>query len=266
MATVWFLFAHPDDEFAVTALIKDRCSAGDHVHCAYLTDGTFGGQTSAIRRKETLRVLSRLGVQLGRSHFIGESRGFADGKLCGSLEPAFEALLAMAAETGAPDATFCPAWEGGHQDHDALHLLALAVADELGVTVRLRQYPLYHGSGLVGPLFRILSPLAANGPTEDRRSGGQDRIEQLRTAWSYPSQWRTWLGLFAPLAWHVATDGRFRVQAVDRRRVLEPPHANALLYERRGFMTYQEFRANTERFIESRIFRERNSQSPASIA
>jgi LmbE family N-acetylglucosaminyl deacetylase len=266
MFTVWFLFAHPDDEFAVTALIKDRCSAGDQVHCAYLTDGTFGGQSPSARRQETLPVLSRLGVDPDRVHFIGESYGFADGALCKYLGPAFVALMAMSAETGAPDTAFCPAWEGGHQDHDAVHLLALAVASELRGNMRLRQFSLYHGSGLPGPLFHVLSPLKANGPTEDRSSGWRDRFEQLRTAWSYPSQWRTWLGLLPFLTWHVLTDGRFRVQAVDRTRVLEPPHANAPLYERRGFMSYQEFRASTGQFIESHIPCDRSSQSSVSAA
>lgn len=253
MTKVWFLFAHPDDEFAVTALIKDHCLAGDRVECVYLTNGAFAGQPSAPRLRETLRALARLRVPAEHTHFVGEAKGFSDGALCESLEPALQALLELSAASGCPDQLYCPAWEGGHQDHDALHLLALAFASRCVPSPRLRQYSLYTGDGLIGPWFRLLTPLAANGPAEERIASLADRIEQLRTGMSYPSQWRTWLGLFPFLVWHVLTDGRFRVQAVNPRRVLEAPHSGAPLYERRGFMNYTAFRAAADPFIRDRI-------------
>lgn len=41
-----------------------------------------------------------------------------------------------------------PAWEGGHQDHDAAHLIGRRLADRTGA--RAWQFPLYTGSALTG--------------------------------------------------------------------------------------------------------------------
>lgn len=253
MAIIWFLFPHPDDEFAVISLVRDHCQSGDRVICAFLTDGSFAGQSPTIRRQESQRVLARLGVERADMHFIGEAESLADGALCRMLEPALAALERLRAETEDPDRIYCPAWEGGHQDHDALHLLTLALGRQLGTRASLRQYSLYHGSGLPGPFFRLLNPLPANGPTEDRKSSWRDRYEQLRSGWSYPSQWRTWLGLFPFLAWHVLTDGRVRLQPLNPGRVEHSPHAGPPLYERRGFMSYESFRDSSAGFIADRI-------------
>jgi hypothetical protein len=124
---------------------------------------------------------------------------------------------------------------------------------KLVVKPKMRQYPLYHGAGLPGAFFRLLSPLPANGPVEILRSNWTDRLAQARAAFSYPSQWRTWLGLGPFLIWHALTDGRVRLQPVDRGRVREAPHTSRLLYERRGFFTYGEFMRQAEPFIAEHI-------------
>jgi len=58
-----FLFAHQDDEFGVFQKIMDEQRQGRHVYCAYLTDGAFAGQSSLRRNRESLTVLTKLGVQ-----------------------------------------------------------------------------------------------------------------------------------------------------------------------------------------------------------
>jgi LmbE family N-acetylglucosaminyl deacetylase len=252
MATCWFLFPHPDDEFAVTALLAEASGRGERVHCFYLTDGSFGGQAMAPRRRESLRVLARLGVPAAQVHFTGAGHGFRDGRLCESLDAALAALVQAAATAGPPDRLYCPAWEGGHQDHDALHLVGLALARRFPAA-RARQFPLYTGAGLPGPCFRVLRALAANGPVERRPASTAERLAQLRAGLGYPSQWRTWLGLFPFLAWHVLSDGAFRLQPLDAARVRESPHAGAPLYARRGFMSEAAFRAAAEPFIRARI-------------
>jgi hypothetical protein len=251
MPTALFLFAHPDDEFAVAPLLRMKTAAGMRVLCLYLTDGAFGGQSSSRRNAETRKVLTRLGVPAEDVRFIGMEHGLADGSLPTQME---DALLAVASTVdGAVTELFCPSWEGGHQDHDATHLVGLALHSQLVAKPKLRQYPLYHGAGLPGPWFRLLAPLPANGPVEDTRIGWKDRFGQARVAFSYPSQWRTWMGLAPFLLWHAITDGRIRLQPVDAGRVNEPPHASRLLYERRGFFSFDEFKRLAEPFVAAHI-------------
>ena len=70
--------------------------------------------------------------------------------------------ISSSAPFGTPDEVYLPAWEGGHQDHDAGHLLGLSLA---APGLRLRQFPLYQGAGLPGPFFRVMAPLPGNGPS-----------------------------------------------------------------------------------------------------
>lgn len=245
---ILFLLAHPDDEFACSMRLRALARAGAEVHCAYLTDGGFGGQSVTRRREESLRVLRALGVGERRVHFLGERHGFRDGALHLRLDEAMAALQALVAAIGAVEALHVPAWEGGHQDHDATHLLGLALARRCGIGM-LRQFPLYHGAGLPGPWFRVLSPLPANGPVQAHRASWRERILAVALCLRYVSQWRSWLGLLPFFALRMLAGGVFPEQAVRAARVLEDPHPGRPLYERRGYLTLAEFRAAAAPFL-----------------
>lgn len=248
MPTACFLFPHPDDEFAVTALIRDRRAAGVRVSCIYLTDGAFGGQSPVRRRVEALRALAGLGVIAEDVHFVGEENGIVDGFLHLNLDKALDALRALECFERAPAELFIPAWEGGHQDHDAVHLLGLALHSRLSES-RLRQFSIYHGAGLPGPFFHVMQPIPGNGPTEDRPGSLRERIAQVRFCLNYPSQWKTFIGLMPCIAWRMLSDGRLRVQGVDPKRVWQSPHDGRPLYERRGFLSEAQFRDSANPFI-----------------
>ena len=240
-----FLLPHPDDEFAVSAHLRDAIRAGKTVRGVYLTDGGWAGQDVGARERESLQVLARLGVPATAVSFLGREAGLPDGALHAHLERARAAPRARLAGSPPPTRVVLPAWEGGHQDHDAAHLLGLALAQDGAV---LRQFPLYHGAGLPGPLFRVMAPLPANGPSERRPAGVGERLRQLRICFSYPSQWKTWLGLAPMVLVHLLIDGGFHLQAVDPARTAAPPHPGRPLYERRGFLAWQAFESATAAF------------------
>lgn len=252
MRQACFLFPHPDDEFAVTVLIRDRCRSGVRVSCVYLTDGAFAGQSPVPRRRETLAALAGLGVNADDVLFLGEAEGISDGSLPMHLERALQALCCLEQLQSGDVELFCPAWEGGHQDHDAAHLIGLALDARLRFA-RARQYSIYHGASLPGPLFRVLSPLAENGASEDRSCSARERVQQVLFCLNYPSQWKTFLGLLPCVAWRMLCDGRMRTQALDATRALQSPHRGRPLYERRGFMSERDFRLAVAGFIVRRI-------------
>lgn len=252
MARRLFLLPHPDDEFAVAGHLRDAVQTGDALQVVYLTDGGYSGQDVRVRERESLRVLARLGVASSSVVFLGREHGFPDGSLHAHLPRARAALHALVAATGVPDRVYLPAWEGGHQDHDAGHLLGLSL-EVPGAS--LRQFPLYHGAGLPGPLFRVMSPLATNGQGERRPASLRERLGLVRACFSYPSQWKTWLGLTPFVLLHVLRDGGFHLQPVDPRRILQPPHAGPPLYERRGFLAWQLFAETTADFRQGLLAR-----------
>lgn len=233
-----FLFAHQDDEFGVLQHIADYRRRGVPVACAYLTDGQGRRARAARRNAESRAVLGRLGVAPQAIVFAGETLGIADASLPLRLDAA-HAWIARWLDTHGPIAALhIPAWEGGHQDHDALHAVAVALAEQRGLLARTRQFPLYHAAGLPVPLAHVLAPLPANGQVHAMRIGWRDRMRNLNCCLSYPSQATTWLVLFPAVLWHYLAYGVESLQPVAPARTLERPHDGPLYYEKRRFFTW----------------------------
>lgn len=238
-----FLFAHQDDEFGVYTLIARYRQAGVPVRCAYLTDGAAGGVSAAVRQAESLAVLAQLGVAACDVAFAGAALGIADAALPGALEPAARWMEDWFDAAAAPRAIHVLAWEGGHHDHDALHALTVTLAAERGWLDRVTQFALYNGARLPGPWFRILSPLPENGAATAQPIAWPMRLRCLRYCLSYPSQRKTWLGLFPFALAHYLLRGVQELQQVTPARTAERPHAGPLYYEKRRFFTWEQMDA-----------------------
>lgn len=233
-----FLFAHQDDEFGVFQKIMDEQRHARRVFCAYLTDGAFEGKSSLRRNRESLAVLTKLGVQEEDIFFAGHTLVIPDGSLPDHLKIASEWIASWLARYPMVTAIYLPAWEGGHHDHDALHAMGVIVAEEAGLIKVVRQFPLYNGYKCGGPLFRVLLPLPMNGDLEVVKVPWANRIRFLRYCLSYPSQAITWVGLFPFVLLHYFFYGTQVLQTVSRERIRHRPHSGPLYYERRQFCTW----------------------------
>ena len=233
-----FLFAHQDDEYGIYAKIHEHCLCGDAVHCAYLTDG---GPQSRQRCRESLAVLGALGVRPDRVHFPGRDHGWRDGRLHERYAECRRWLATLLSGLAPVGDVYVPAWEGGHQDHDTVHAAGASAVHLDGAHSRLWQFPLYNGYHARWPLFRTMLPLAGNGPVLGTPILPARRLRYLRLCLGYPSQRKTWAGLFLPVALRYLA-GVQRIQAVPRLR-LERPHGGKLLYEQRGFCTWDTLKA-----------------------
>jgi LmbE family N-acetylglucosaminyl deacetylase len=245
-----FLFAHPDDEFGAFFSLEQATGRGAEVLCLYLTDGAFRSPAIHRREAESRGVLRRLGVRNEAIHFIGAREGFQDGGLCRRLTSALAVLSRILDRLPVIDAIHMHAWEGGHQDHDAVHLLGVAYAARRGLLGVCRQFSLYRVGG--APLnLALCEPLAENGPIDARPIPWPARLRYLKLCLSYPSQWRTFAALLPLLALRYASKGVLETQGVSLARIFERPHQGPLLYERRGRETYEAFRDQSRPLLES---------------
>jgi hypothetical protein len=238
--TVWFLFAHQDDEFGVFAEVERLVRADWQVYVCYLTSGSRDGKPFRTRDEESLAVLGKLGVPDTGIHFLGRELGLPDGRLCEFLPVAFRGLSSLLKRHGRPQRLYMPAWEGGHQDHDAVHLLGRALASRLAMHGDARQFPLYTGQGLPFVFFKMFACLPSNGVAERLPTPWKDRIRYCGLCFDYPSQKRAWLGLFPFFLLHQVLNGDQMLQPL-LSAPLGRPHQGALLYERRGFYDYEKF-------------------------
>lgn len=242
-----FLFAHQDDEVAVFHCIEKELRQGHRVVCGFLTDGSAAAPPR-VRNQESLAALSRLGVAGSDVWFIGEAAGIRDLHLHESLDAAYAGLVgALQSSLGDIGKIYAPAWEGGHPDHDATHLVARKLAASLAQKCPVWQFSIYHGENCPGPFFKVLSPLKGNGPVFNERIPWRKRWQYLGFVIRfYPSARKTWIGLIPFIAWHYLVNGCQSLQRADN--VLCRPHSGRLYYEKRGFASFEEFRALTAPF------------------
>lgn len=243
---VLFVFAHQDDEMAAAARISLLVRSGATISCAFLTDGAWRQVNPAERDAESRRVLERLGVDLSRVYFIGSEERIPDGALVEHLDRAFSLLERRVRDR--VDEVWCLAWEGGHQDHDASHLAAMAFAARDDAPCF--ELPLYHGHRLRGMRFRTLAPLRVGGEWEARHVPVREGLRLLSLCRFYRSQRKTWLGLLPGAIVRMILGRREWFRPADVARLSGRPHEGPLLYERRFRYAWERFEQHARPFIE----------------
>ncbi|HYI10744.1 MAG TPA: PIG-L family deacetylase [Thermoanaerobaculia bacterium] len=248
-----FVFAHQDDEIAAASRISYALQRGLDVSCVYLTDGEGRKATSQERDAESRAVLRHIGVDLRRVHFAGSEERIPDGRLVEHLERALALLDGRV--PGPVDELACLAWEGGHQDHDASHLVAVAFALRRGIAGRCIELPLYQGYQMRGPFFQTLAPLRVGGEWNGRRVPISEGLRIAALCRFYRSQRKTWLGLMPPALLRLVIGQREWTRPVDVARLQDKPHEGPLFYERRFGVSWDEFSRYARPFVAARITR-----------
>ncbi|MGN6182224.1 MAG: PIG-L deacetylase family protein [Thermoanaerobaculia bacterium] len=242
-----FVFAHQDDEIAAATRIAHLVRSGAEVSVAFLTDGEGRDARSAVRDEESRRVLSALGVDLSHVHFLGSQHRIPDGRLVEHLDRALHLLDECI--SGSVDEVWCLSWEGGHHDHDASHLVALAFAKKRGIA-NVFEVPLYQGYKLRGPLFQTLKPLAVGAPWTGRVITIREGLRTAALCRFYRSQRKTWIGLLPTALVRLVLGHREWTRRADADRVRQKPHDGVLFYERRFGVSWEEFERHARVFIE----------------
>jgi N-acetylglucosamine malate deacetylase 1 len=230
---------------AAITRITFELSRGSDVHCAYLTDGAFH-VSSSIRNAESLTVLTSLGVPAEQVYFIGSTIPIRDGALVYRMDQAL-AHLTTALSKVAVSSVYALAWEGGHPDHDASHIVAVAFAKTRGLINHCHELMLYRGTA-GGRLFRMFSPRNRR-EWLSRRVSIREGLRAALMARHYRSQRKSWLGLFAETFFKLAILRRELIRPVDLQRLRSRPHRDSLLYERRFGVSYVQFESAASAFI-----------------
>jgi len=244
-----FVFAHQDDEIAAATRILHLLREGWTVSIAYLTDGEGRAAPSRVRDEESRRVLTDLGVDLLQGFLFAMPDFPFPIPLVEHLPKALQLLESAIADP--VHELYCLAYEGGHQDHDASHLVAVAFARRHGILDRSFEMPLYHGGAMPGPFFNTLAPLRIGGPWSGRTIGLGEGLRVIGLCRTYRSQRRTWLGLGPGALVRLALGKCEWCRRVDLSRLRDKPHPGRLFYERRFGVTWDEFREHARGFLDA---------------
>lgn len=245
-----FVFAHQDDEFGVFYEIESAVEQNVRVICLYLTDGQYGGSNFEMRKRESVAVLENIGVPGADLHFLGQSLGIPDGKLVEHLDVALNATLELMGHFKEEiSSIYIPAWEGGHQDHDAAHLVGLMLSKKLGLIRQTFQFSLYNGYRLPWLFFRVLSPLPNREQVTEKKIPWHKRFRYLRYCHSYSSQWKTWVALYPFIFLYMISIGKQKLQQVNLYDIYFQPHPGVVLYQRRNFCSWESFHRTAANFM-----------------
>jgi LmbE family N-acetylglucosaminyl deacetylase len=240
MKRVLVLLAHQDDEYFAAPWILEELRSGNDVACLYFTDG--GSRTApATRDAESRRVLQELGVKPDRIVFLGGADRISDGVLVKHITRAKELAASWLAENGySVDRIYAPDYEGGHADHDAVYIVAAHIARAYRIAEDSWSFALYNACGCPRPAFRALKLLKRPGSRSLRYSLARGWSFAM-LCWRYPSQRRTWLGLFPESLLRRVFVRTESLNRMDAQRTLERPHQGELLYERMFGVSYEDF-------------------------
>lgn len=214
--------------------VEKQIKFGSMVYCVYVTTGVAFNEDPKSRNEESLKVLTALGVARKNIFFMGEALGIPDGNVstCGLIFSQW--LLTWVQQCQSLTTVYIPAWEGGHTDHDALHAVTIETISNNFTEITLWQYPLYDSKGLKWGLFRVLTPLHANGHVHYENIRWLARWRYLRLCLTYRSQVRSWLGLYPIVLWHYLFKGWQSLQLTSLTRIQERPHNGQLYCEFRN--------------------------------
>lgn len=233
------VLAHFDDEYCALPLIREAARQGLEQRFIYLAD--YRDAAMGERRlAETRRFLHRQGLAPETVLPLGLGSGAFDQSLHRSVDLLFPRLLAAVGE-GPVARLVVPAWEGGHMDHDACAFMAVRLAARIGAP-QVRQFTLYNGPRLPGPLLRGGAPLAENGPVTPVRLAPGELLHWMAGVRAFPSQAYAWSGIWPAMFAGVLRRG-FGWQTLEPARVEARPHGGALFYERMFRVPYAEVRA-----------------------
>lgn len=248
--TVLFLFAHNDDEFFVLPRLEREAAAGHSVVCVYTTDGAAYGESPQRRLAESQAVLERRGVGAESLFPLGFQLGVRDGTSFRHLDSLWSELLSVA-NGRKISRIYVPAWEGGHADHDAAHLLAVALARVCSADVF--EFSLYHSHRALGPLFRCMSLIPLEGATSSEDVSFRQALSWVLESRRYRSQRRAFLGLLPFCIPQILLRRSLHLRQVSGRNYRRRPYEGTLFYETRFKVPYDEFRQSTLAFIDRSV-------------
>lgn len=248
--SILILLAHQDDELGILPIVHNLLANNHTINIIFLTDGAAKSQDSLIRNKESIAVLNRFGIKSNHIHFFADFYQILDKHLVENLHSTQQYLMQYLKDYDiTPDMVISHAWEGGHPDHDAGHLLALSVAKEFEILHNCYQFYFYNNQSwsMMGPV-RLFHPLRQ---TLDyvTKFGVMNGIRYFNSYWLYKTQRFSMLWMVPALFSQYVIKRKCSMYLTDIRDIQLVPHKGILRYERNAFYSQHEFFVHARGFI-----------------
>lgn len=244
-----YLFAHQDDEFGVFIDIYKNVRK-HNIYVFYLTNG----DTRIIERsqltnrdKESIKVLTKLGVKKANIKFLGKKLGIPCNQLYLNLNKVYYELTKNFEKIGSISRLVTHSWEGGHEDHDACNIIGRKIAIKNKIIRYSYEFNLYNSYKTRLIFFRVFNPLTKSG--KKIKSKFSKRLFFIHLLFAYKSQFKIWIGLYPFIIFHYLFKGYNYLSELQNTFKLTRPHEGKLLYEKRKFCKFNHFQMKAKLFF-----------------
>ena len=244
-----YLFAHQDDEFGVFIDIYKNAKI-HNIYIFYLTNGDskiINKSKLSIRDRESIKVLTKLGVKRKNIILLGKKLGIICNQLYLNLDKVYNNLAKNLKKIGTISRLITHSWEGGHEDHDACNLIGRKVAFKNKILKKSYEFSLYNSYKTRLIFFRVFNPLNKNG--KKVKSKFVERFFFISLLFIYKSQYKIWIGLYPFIILHYLFNGYNFLTKLQNNFLLTKPHKGKLLYEKRKFCKFKDFKIKTKLFL-----------------
>lgn len=248
MITSIYLLPHQDDESFVLPKIIFDVREKDEIFFFFLTENKSPAQAQ-VRRKESERMLNLLGIDRQHVFFLGSELRIFDGELHFSLKKVYSYLESFLLKRDFFSVeVVCPAYEGGHQDHDAAFIVAYALCKQKKID-KVYEFFMYHGLRTRGKFYEVAQAASSGQHFFIKYTWSLRRILCM-VPWIYQSQYKTMLGLW-PFLFFKALFRHLDLRVSDSDAIQIPSFGNVPMYERWGRVSFEIFDQHTQEFIEN---------------
>lgn len=248
---ILILLAHQDDELGLLPIIHDLYSKNHTINIIFLTNGAAKHRDPFIRNQESITVLNKFGIKLQNIHFFGSNYRILDKHLVENLYYTRQRLLQYLNDYNInPHMVICQAWEGGHPDHDAGHLLALSIAKKFNILHNCYQFYFYNSQSwsIVGKI-KLFNPLRCTLTPKTKHFSSMNGIRYFNSYWLYKSQRFAILWMLPAIFIEYIVKRRCTIYQVDIKNIQVAPHEGILRYEKNNFYSKHDFFMYAKSFI-----------------
>jgi hypothetical protein len=240
-----FLFPHNDDELFALPLLKVAEEYSDQTICIFLTSP----QSSLLAQKRRSESDATLSMFNNVSLIDNLSMKSLDGFLVRDLTYSRRLITKYFEDNGIVlDNCIFPALEGGHQDHDAAHLLGASLSLDLGLTGL--EYLTYRSIGW-HKLYSVMNPSKIFRKTHEIERilfSVREGLRFISKVKNYPSQKKSLALLFPFLVLHYLIHRKIEV-VISHAIVREVTYKTTPLYIRRKNHDEIDFLNESRKFL-----------------
>ena len=254
------MLPHQDDEIALLPYL-DILKKNINLKIIYLTRHK-SKKVNIRRNAESKKVLKKLGIDDKKIIFLGAQKNIIDQFLYKNINTVTKYLLENKNIITSDKNTtlLTTSYEGGHPDHDAAFIICMQIYQKMKY-IKFLSFPLYNSESIFFPFQAFKNLKRYQKQIIEIQFSIKKTYLYFNLIFNYRSQLKTIFFLLPFFTYRCLIKRKFILIRHNKTENIEDKaHEGKLLYEKRGWLTYSQFK--NQAFKSSLIFPVRSIDDP----